>query len=111
MSHQRSVLIKFNNVEEMQAVRGVLKEFGYPIFHGFAGATEMQGYDCAFIESDGSSVARSKSTQNRTPLITLAQFIERQGTPPKTPAQLELEKLEASAEELNKRIAALKQTI
>ena len=115
MSHLRNIKIKFANVTEMKAVRGVLKEFGYPIYEAFAYATSTEQYNCAYIENTTgqSSVARAKvrDAAEHAKVVTLTEFIALQAAPVQTPAQKELAKLETQAKELNDQIAKLKATI
>lgn len=115
MSHLRNVKIKFANVTEMKAIRAVLTEFGYPIFAPFKAATDVGTYNCVHIENvktlDAVGRGCVHSAYEEAEVLTLEQFIARQAIPTETPAQKELAKLEASAEALNKQIAALKATI
>lgn len=105
MSHQKNFSIKMDNVTEMVAIRAVVKAFGYPLYEGFERATKDESY-AAVIYEDGDSVQRT--TRSSPDSITLQEFIERQA---KTPAQVELEKLEEQVSQLNKQIVSLKATI
>lgn len=115
MSHLRDIKIKFANVTEMKAVRAVLAEFGYPIYHSFATARDTGTFNCVYIEACAASseVGRGHTygSHEEAEVLTLEQFIARQAIPIQTPAQKELAKLEVQAEALNKQIAALKATI
>lgn len=110
MSHQKGFAIAITNYTEMQAIRAVLVEFGYPLYSGFEAATETEGYPYV-IDTNGTAGAQRTFHSGARDVLTLQEFIERQAVPPKTPAQLELEKLEEQANALNAQIAKLKATI
>ncbi|QNR53924.1 hypothetical protein phiK7A1_136 [Pseudomonas phage phiK7A1] len=116
MSHQTNFYIPAANSAEFFILRATLRELGYPIFHQFANADPKDlsknwsmNFKGARLAHDG--VARAGEALYADNTVTLAEFVEKQFVPVKTPAQLELEKLEASAEALNKQIAALKASL
>lgn len=116
MSHQKDFVITVNSEAEMIAVRAVLIAFDYPLYEGFRTTIDLMSnhsfrrFDCVRFEGAGCARSMLASTYGLRKM-TLAEFIEQQAIPVKTPAQLELEKLEASATELNARIAALKASL
>lgn len=98
------------------AVRAVLKDLGYPLSLAFSRAElgeirEKSYYDAVKRLESVSTVGRMVSVNPALPTYTLEEFIQAHIAPPKTPAQIELEKLEAQADELNKQIAALRTAI
>lgn len=108
--------IKINTTQEMITARTVLAALGMAPHHCFTNVTDMGHWDAVHVdvESDGfTDTARGKyngSSISRK-FENLQAFLEDFCSPKKTPAQLEMEKLEAQAEALNKQIAALKSSL
>ena len=119
MSHQKDFYITAATAAEMFTVRAVLKELGYTIYPHFERSSLKDMMSNATMRFTGVRAGDGPNGACRTDgryfgqnkPVTLAQFIEQQFAPVKTPQQVELEKLEASVEALNKQIAALKATI
>lgn len=108
---QRDFSIKFNSPQEMVTIRETLRALGSRVFYTFTD-NSMDGYSA--VVSKGGEICRGYNDRSsRVNYPSLQAYLDARFTivPQKTPTQLELEKLEASAVELNTRIAALKATI
>lgn len=117
--HRKSrTAIKVANVQEMVTARETLRALGFTIYSAFNTATTLSQYDSVHIDeytNGANDVARGLSngfTVDKT-YDSLQSFlnVHFKVADPKTPAQVELEKLKESAVALNKQIAALEATI
>lgn len=105
--------IRIRNTQEMLTARGVLKALGYNMYRPFLEARTMEDYDYITIDERG-QICRGNGAvfgTSRLRFDTLQEFLNATFAPEKTPAQVELEKLEAQAEALQQQIATLKSTI
>lgn len=110
MSHQKGFTLAIRTNEEMIAVRAVLKAFGYKLYTGFEYAKDRERYSYVVYSKADGFVERT-SSQLQDGLVTLDEFIANQAIPVKTPAQLELAKLEEESKALQARIITLKALI
>jgi hypothetical protein len=113
MSHQENISISFKNYTEMCAIRAVLVEFGYKLYYTFEAADTTEGFDYVLVNYAHRGFAERTTSYNNPCEITytLAEFIDKQAIPVKSPAQLEVEKLEKQVDEMTQQIAKLKTTI
>lgn len=102
--------IRVADVQEMITARETLRALGFPIYPDFEGATTTADYPCVVFNGE---VCRGSPGWKRPVYASLQDYLNKRFdiTPVETPAQKELAKLEASAEALNKQIAALKATL
>lgn len=104
---QVQIGITFKTLKEMIAIRAVLRAFDYKLFGAFEHATSNPSkYDCVWL--DGCSVSRCKQyNHNPEDLISLEEFIRREGVKVKSPAQLRMEAIQAQMADLQKEVDAL----
>lgn len=112
---QQMVAIEYNSVHEMRAIRAVLVDFGYKIFHAFEDANTTGGRDWDHVLIDRYDASRGTYRVGSSyTKLTLQQFIAREqssSTEEQHRKQAKIAEIEGTLASLNRQLAELKASI